>query len=546
MADAPIIANTAASTKGTFLPIGQTYADWNAAALASGPASQTAFTAANNGAIDFTNPTQAIISQTSIQGKGPLASGPLAIGNTSAYWPTDELKNAMKAKTLTKVQHAKLKAYIAGDKTQHPAEATAEHARLRMMDFATAATNATKTMNDTIGGITNGIVGSINNADKQMNQGFAAVDKSITDALKPVSTFVGGSIINLTGVVKDPVGSLFELPSTLGAMINKVNPNAHAKFEASMKALHLENLQNVPSQVMGSLDHLGKLINGITALPINFVLDIYYGCQAIMKAVQKMINDFFEGIMKMVYSVIEAIVPGLQDFLSAVFTLSQQIGGIASMFSGVNQITGFTNQISGYMQGLKGVLSNPTDLIMSFAPPGVKNGINMFNNPQQLLNQMMPPQLGNALGTLTKITGFGFNGNMGYSLFSSLEVFRGGLISGVMTGFGAQFSILSPLFTVTPPRTESYSNDSEIIVPGARPVYKGTVTPVTSKGSIPPPEEHIKLKAPTSNSLVGQSQFSTSIAPPQSYSQFVKQNFAVSPGSINSGANGPIAGKSTP
>jgi len=350
------------------------------------------------------------------------------------------------------------------------------------------------------------IANALGSESRALDGVVSAVDGSFDKArselqksLAPVSSFVGSTFGTLTGMARDPVGSLFELPNTLGAMTDKLMPGSSAKMQATFKALHLENLQNMPSQIYGSIQQIASMINGITAMPIGYVLDIYYGCIELIENINKFISDMYQVLMQFVYGVINDTFPGLMDFLDAVFDMANQIGGIATALGGVNQIAAFTNQIQSYTQNIQGVFQNPLDLIYSYAPPGVLNGINTFQNPAAMINQIIPPEVGNSFAQLSQITGFGFNGNMGYGLQAVLEGFRGGVLQGIASGFSTQFSILAPLFTGVIQTPPSYTNTTTTTKNGAI-VAIGT----RQKVQINPPKNHYPLKNPKIDPQTGQ------------------------------------------
>ncbi len=71
--------------------------------------------------------------------------------------------------------------------------------------------------------------------------------------------------------------------------------------------------------------------------------------------------------------------------------------------------------------------------------------MNTLQNPQNLINQFLPPELSQIFAKLSQITGYGFNGNMAYGLASVLQGMQDGVINGILTNFAAQYNILGPL-----------------------------------------------------------------------------------------------------
>jgi hypothetical protein len=291
-------------------------------------------------------------------------------------------------------------------------------------------------------------------ASTEINQAVEGATAKITDTLKPVSSFVGSTLYTLTGVMKNPIGSVFTLPNTVASMMNSVNPSLAASFTASYKKFNVEKLAEMPGQLFGNIQQMVKTIDGMLAVPIGLVNDVYRGFMDLMGQINDFINGVMEAMTKAFQSIINQLVPGLSDFLNQVTVFANQIGGITQIFSGSNQILGFTNQLIEGTNFLNGFIQNPLDVAFSFAPPEISQGLYVLQNPQQLLNNFLPPQLTEIFAKFEQISGFGFNGNMGFGLQSVLEGLQGGVLSSILQGFATQFSILSPLFTgqsVPPP-----------------------------------------------------------------------------------------------
>jgi hypothetical protein len=68
-----------------------------------------------------------------------------------------------------------------------------------------------------------------------------------------------------------------------------------------------------------------------------------------------------------------------------------------------------------------------------------------LRNPQQLVNNILPSGLSEQFAKISQITGFGFNGNMGFGFESVLKGLQGGVISSILSNFASQYSILTPL-----------------------------------------------------------------------------------------------------
>jgi len=294
-----------------------------------------------------------------------------------------------------------------------------------------------------VGGVSQGL-GSVSDS---INRNLDAAANNITNTLKPVSSFIGSTLYTLTGVMKDPLGAALDLPNTVASMMDRVNPGFKAKYVATIRKYNIDKLTEMPGQLFGSAQQLIRSVDKILALPVNLISDIYKGFMDLIGQVNDFINGLFETLQKFFNKIIDGLFPGLTDFLNQLTAFANQISGIAQIFGGANQISSFTNQLIGAANQLNGFIQSPIDFAFAYAPPEVSTALNYLQNPQQIINNYLPPQLSEAFANIQNITGFGFNGNMGFGLQSVLEGFQGGVLSSILQGFATQFSILSPLFT---------------------------------------------------------------------------------------------------
>jgi hypothetical protein len=158
-------------------------------------------------------------------------------------------------------------------------------------------------------------------------------------------------------------------------------------------------------------------------------------------------NSFSEFLLDFLDSIIP--VKAILDLLSQVSILANQIGGIATTFLGVNQISQFTNQVINFSSQIGGILNNPLEFGLSILPQQINQQVSqvLYNvqNPQQFINAALPPQLSQAFATISSMTGFGFNGNMGYGFQSVLEGLQGGVVRSVLSKYASQYNVLAPL-----------------------------------------------------------------------------------------------------
>lgn len=305
--------------------------------------------------------------------------------------------------------------------------------------------------------------GAIGQAGTNINQAASQATQEIQKALKPVSSFVGSTLGTLTGIMGNPVSSGINLPNTIGYMMDQLNPALKAKFQATYTKYNIDKLAEMPNQLFGSAQMLAKSVDKILSYPIGIINDIYKGYTQLMGQINDFINGLFETLQTFFNSILDSLFPGLQGFLTQLTAFANQIGGIAQVFGAQTQVLGFTNQIIQGANQLNSFIQNPFDLVFAFAPEQVTQGLYTLQNPQQLINQYLPPQLSQYFSQIESITGFGFNGNMGFGLQNVLQGFQNGVLSGILQGFATQFSILAPLFSggqTAGDSTSSFSNET--------------------------------------------------------------------------------------
>lgn len=301
------------------------------------------------------------------------------------------------------------------------------------------------------------------NIDRFGDNAVATIDRASQELVKtfqPVSSFVGSTLYTLTGMMKNPIGTVADLPNTVGAMMDQLNPQFRTNLTATWQKYNVQKLAEMPGQLFGNIQQMVKTIDGILAVPIGLVNDLYRGFMELVGKLNDFVNKIFDGISKAIDSIIDGLFPGLTDFLAQAAAFTNQIGQISSAFAGVNQITQFTNQLTSGINQINSIIQNPLDLAFAYAPPQLSQGLYALQNPQAVINQFLPPELSQAFSQISKITGFGFNGNMGFGLESVLEGLQGGVLASILQGFATQFSILSPIFTGQSVTPQYFANET--------------------------------------------------------------------------------------
>ena len=267
---------------------------------------------------------------------------------------------------------------------------------------------------------------------------------------EPISDFTGSTLGTLTGVLKDPLGSN-GLGNVVTNLLNNVSSGFGDKVNGSITNLNLQALANFPKQLFSSVDHLITAVDNLLAIPLTMLAEVYYGYMAIMKSISKLLSSIMNGFIELFMDFLDSIIPinSILSLLNQVSSLANQIGGIASTFLGSNIITGFANQITSFSSQFSSILNNPLNIIVSKLPTDVTNYINLIQNPQQIINNFLPPELSQSFSKISSMTGFGFNGNMGFGFQTVLQGLQGGAIRSILGNFANQYSVLAPLLAGT-------------------------------------------------------------------------------------------------
>jgi hypothetical protein len=326
----------------------------------------------------------------------------------------------------------------------------------------------------------------ISNLRTNIDAGFKSLSDSMHKSLSGVSIHTGAILGALDGVAKDPLNP-DNIGNVVSSLMETVSPGSSQKLNGTFQKLNLDKISKAPGLLMGSVNHLITAIDNVLSVPIAFISEIYYGLMAIIKQIGDLINQVMESVVKLLFDFLDPLIhiDEIMGFLQDVGNLASQIGGIASVFGGVNAITGFALQITDYTTKVNGILSNPMNLISSYIPNNVNQYLYALQNPQTIIDQFLPPQLSQSLAKISLITGYGFNGNMGYGFQSVLQGVQGGVIHGLASKFASQYSMLSPL--IAGKSLSTPTNYTPVLVAGkyvqGDVPYFTPVTPYASKST---------------------------------------------------------------
>jgi hypothetical protein len=316
---------------------------------------------------------------------------------------------------------------------------------------------------------TTGVTGGLDTFTSSVTGNIDKFSLQIRKNLEPFSEYVGSTLGTLTGIIEDPTG-----PNGLGnvatKLLNKVSPGSGDKINNLNKNLNLQAISRFPGQMMAGIDHILTGLRNLLSVPLNILSEIYFGYQAIMQSISKMINGVMESFSQLLLNFLDSIIPimSLLELLDAISTLASQIGDIAGAFN-VTAITDVTDQLTSFtdtftnivknpldfgasflppsVSGFLGDLQNPQALIESFLPEQVTGFIDGIQNPNNLIKQFLPPEMANGFDKLADMTGFGYHNNLGIGFKSVLEGTQRSVLQDVVASFDGKLGALGPILT---------------------------------------------------------------------------------------------------
>lgn len=301
-----------------------------------------------------------------------------------------------------------------------------------------------------VGGTTNQIAGGIAGLNVGLSKAVAGVKTDLNQALKPISSFTGSTLGSLTNLMRDPMGSLEAVGQSMMSVVDKVSPNLSNKLDAACKQLKLEELANMPSQVMGGIRSLAAMADKLLSVPFQIASDLYNGAMQIMKEIADLIDSAISMVFDLFFGpggILDSIIPisAIMDFLEAVGEVADFIGSIGGIFGGFDMITNFASQVGNFASQASSMLNNPAALLQNYLPPQVGQYMGMLRNPEQALTNMIPPSIKQQMDKISQVPGLGFVGNMSYGIGGTLESLKQGVVSQALSQFTDQAGILKPL-----------------------------------------------------------------------------------------------------
>jgi hypothetical protein len=275
------------------------------------------------------------------------------------------------------------------------------------------------------------------------------VQENLNKLLTPVSSATGQTLGMLTNMARDPLGAPFVLASSLTALVDKVNPDFANKLDATFKKYKVNELANLPGQVIGSVRNLALAADAILSVPFAIASDIYNGLMEIMTEMSELIDSLMSSVFNFFFGpggVLDSIVPisAIMEFLEALGELGDLINFAGQFAGGFSGVLNVVNQVTSISSQIESTLRNPVSLAEQYLPPEVGETLGMLRNPDKLLSNMIPASVKSQMQEISKIPGLGFVGNLGYSIGGSLETLSQGVIGLALQQYQSQLDVIGP------------------------------------------------------------------------------------------------------
>ena len=303
-----------------------------------------------------------------------------------------------------------------------------------------------------VGSASNAVSGSLGGAANSITQGIASAKQDLNELLKPVSAFTGSTLGTLTNLMRDPLGAPLAIANSIAAVIDKVSPGFVNRMDATFKKFKVDDLLNLPTQIMGSIRNLLGIVDQLLAVPFGIMKDLYMGLMSIMQS----ISDFLDSIISSIFDfffgpggLLDSIFPvsEILAFLDAVGELASFFGQITSFFGGFAAVDNILSQATSFASQATSILGNPAAIAQSYLNSAVGSSgagqiLGAIRNPQQFLNSIIPPQVSGLLGQIGGAPGLGFGSNTGYGFGGVMSSLGQGVISQLMGQYAPQAAII--------------------------------------------------------------------------------------------------------
>ena len=195
----------------------------------------------------------------------------------------------------------------------------------------------------------------------------------ITNAVKPVSDAIGSHADTSSSISKSPSGPDQPMPQAAAALVSNISPQISNEITGSVKSIKMDEMQHLPSKMMGSIRQLATAGDAMLAVPFEIASDVYNGLLELMDEMSNLIDGVMASLTNFAIGVAGGLVDSLfppavlEGILAPIMAIAGELGDLGQMLGGFSAVSSITNAIGGIAGSLASALGDPAKLAAALA-----------------------------------------------------------------------------------------------------------------------------------------------------------------------------------
>ena len=195
----------------------------------------------------------------------------------------------------------------------------------------------------------------------------------ITNAVKPVSDAIGSHADTSSSITKSPSGPDQPMPQAAAALVDTISPQISNEITGSVKSIKMDEMQHLPSKMMGSVRQLATAGDAMLAVPFEIASDVYNGLLELMDEMSNLIDGVMASLTNFAIGVAGGLVDSLfppavlEGILAPIMAIAGELGDLGQMLGGFSAVSSITNAIGGIAGSLASALGDPAKLAAALA-----------------------------------------------------------------------------------------------------------------------------------------------------------------------------------
>ena len=163
------------------------------------------------------------------------------------------------------------------------------------------------------------------------------------------------------------------MPQAAVALVNNVSPQISNEVTGSIKSVKMDEMQHLPSKMMGSVRQLATAGDAMLAVPFEIASDVYNGLLEMMDEMSNLIDGVMASLTNFAIGVagglVDALFPPavLEGILGPIMSIAGKLGDLGQMLGGFSAISSITNALGGIAGSLASALGDPAKLAAALA-----------------------------------------------------------------------------------------------------------------------------------------------------------------------------------